>query len=259
MGMTSNIKYTCRGLPLLDSGCHHSSCFTCISTTLQSRSEVQTTWFFNRNVEVLVTVMQVKNLKVIPILEWPNVRFSERILTISFSMQNSIYSMQCNGRIMPNCWLSSRVSIAVASLCFTIPRILRGHKYAVPQLENSSKRSIIIIRGQFINWSSKAGTKSLKGVCLLVITTSGSGQSLRWKPPKTWTSCHDQISSLCTVFENHPKCRIWIFQFWHFPPIFDLLKLTCLVTLFDRKLQVFKNRQNEQFLAFLINFCPLKT
>ena len=31
------------------------------------------------------------------------------------------------------------------------------------------------------------------------------------------------------------------FEFWHFPPIFDLLKLTCLVTLFDRKLQVFKN------------------
>ena len=26
------------------------------------------------------------------------------------------------------------------------------------------------------------------------------------------------------------------FQFCHFPPIFDLLKLTCLVTLFDRKL-----------------------
>ena len=30
-------------------------------------------------------------------------------------------------------------------------------------------------------------------------------------------------------------------EFWHFPPIFVLLKLTCLVTLFDRKLQVFKN------------------
>ena len=29
--------------------------------------------------------------------------------------------------------------------------------------------------------------------------------------------------------------------FWHFPPIFVLLKLTCLVTLFDSKLQVFKN------------------
>ena len=44
-----------------------------------------------------------------------------------------------------------------------------------------------------------------------------------------------------TLFENHPKCRIWIFQFWHFSSIFVLLKLTCLVTLFDRKLQVFKN------------------
>ena len=32
--------------------------------------------------------------------------------------------------------------------------------------------------------------------------------------------------------------RIGIFQFWHFPPIFVLLKLTCLVTLFDQKLQV---------------------
>ena len=41
---------------------------------------------------------------------------------------------------------------------------------------------------------------------------------------------------LCTVFENHPQCRILIFQFWQFPPIVDLLKLTCLVTLFDRKL-----------------------
>ena len=31
------------------------------------------------------------------------------------------------------------------------------------------------------------------------------------------------------------------FQFWHFQPIFVVLKLTCLVTLFDRNLQVFKN------------------
>ena len=42
------------------------------------------------------------------------------------------------------------------------------------------------------------------------------------------------------VFENYSKCRIWIFHFWHFPPIFDKLKVTCLVTLFDRKLQLFK-------------------
>ena len=46
--------------------------------------------------------------------------------------------------------------------------------------------------------------------------------------------------TLLTVFENHQKCRIWIFK-WHFPPIFIRLKVTCLVTLFDHKLQVFKN------------------
>ena len=34
------------------------------------------------------------------------------------------------------------------------------------------------------------------------------------------------------------------FKFWHFSPIFVLLKLTCLVTLFDCKLQFFKNSPN---------------
>ena len=47
-----------------------------------------------------------------------------------------------------------------------------------------------------------------------------------------------------TVFENYSKCRIWIFELWQFPPIFVLLKMTCLVTLFDRKLQDFKNSPN---------------
>ena len=32
-----------------------------------------------------------------------------------------------------------------------------------------------------------------------------------------------------------------IFQFWHFPPTFVLLKVTCLVTLFDLNIQIFKN------------------
>ena len=44
-----------------------------------------------------------------------------------------------------------------------------------------------------------------------------------------------------TVYENHSKTPHIP---WHFPPIFVLLKLTCLVTLFDRKLQVFKNSPN---------------
>ena len=44
-----------------------------------------------------------------------------------------------------------------------------------------------------------------------------------------------------TLFENYSKCRIWILDFWYFPPIIVLIQLPCLVTLFDRKLQVFKN------------------
>ena len=31
-----------------------------------------------------------------------------------------------------------------------------------------------------------------------------------------------------TLFENYSKCRIWNFECWHFPPIFVLIKLTCL-------------------------------
>ena len=50
----------------------------------------------------------------------------------------------------------------------------------------------------------------------------------------------------CTRFFSLPPHCLKItqnvaFEFWHFQPIFVLLKLTCLVTLFDRKLQVFKN------------------
>ena len=43
-----------------------------------------------------------------------------------------------------------------------------------------------------------------------------------------------------TVFEYPPKVAFSILQFWHFPPIFVLLKLTCLVTLFYTKRQFFK-------------------
>ena len=39
--------------------------------------------------------------------------------------------------------------------------------------------------------------------------------------------------------QNYNKTSSFYVQFWHFPPIFVLLKVTCLVTLFDHKLQVF--------------------
>ena len=59
-----------------------------------------------------------------------------------------------------------------------------------------------------------------------------------------------------SMFEIHLECLILILAFsTNFCPI--KTDLSCLVTLFDRKLQVFKNRQNGPFLAFLMYFCPL--
>ena len=59
-----------------------------------------------------------------------------------------------------------------------------------------------------------------------------------------------------TLFENHPKCCIWIFEFWHFPPIFVLLKLTCLVTLFDSGFQ--KLAKMDHFWHFWLTFVHSK-
>ena len=57
------------------------------------------------------------------------------------------------------------------------------------------------------------------------------------------------------MFEKYSKSRIIIFQFWHFPPF----SFCPLVTLFDHKLQVFKNSPKWTFLASLIHPCPMST
>ena len=62
-----------------------------------------------------------------------------------------------------------------------------------------------------------------------------------WETTLKYFPLNNKPSKKITMFENYSKCHIWIVLFWHFPPIFVLLKVTCLVTLFDRKLQVFKN------------------
>ena len=49
-----------------------------------------------------------------------------------------------------------------------------------------------------------------------------------------------------------PKCLISIFQLWHFPSFLVLMKLTCLVALFDHKFQFFKNCQNWPFFGIFI-------
>ena len=38
-----------------------------------------------------------------------------------------------------------------------------------------------------------------------------------WQNSNEWNSIA-KVTTI-TLFENYPKCLIWIFQFWHFPPI----------------------------------------
>ena len=51
-----------------------------------------------------------------------------------------------------------------------------------------------------------------------------------------------------TVFEIESKCRVWLFGIFH-------QLLTCLVTLFGRKLKFFKSSPNWRVLELLMNFC----
>ena len=60
-----------------------------------------------------------------------------------------------------------------------------------------------------------------------------------------------------TMFETYSKCRIWIFLLWHLPRFFVILKVTFLVTLFDRKLHVFKNSPIWTIFGILMHFCLL--
>ena len=61
-----------------------------------------------------------------------------------------------------------------------------------------------------------------------------------------------KLSSYTSVMPS-PETNVTFefFGFWYFPPIFDLFEVTCLVTLFDHKIQVFKTRQNRPFWNWL--------
>ena len=56
----------------------------------------------------------------------------------------------------------------------------------------------------------------------------------------SWAQPHSLKITQSVAFE---------FLYFGYPPIFVLLQLTCLVTLFDRKLQVFKNSPMDHFFA----------
>ena len=57
----------------------------------------------------------------------------------------------------------------------------------------------------------------------------------RWNPLQKWKQKLLRTLDTLTVFENNQTSRIWILEFCHFPTIFVLLKMTCLITLFDHK------------------------
>ena len=72
---------------------------------------------------------------------------------------------------------------------------------------------------------------------------------------ENYTPHQKTIASHC--FEN----LIWIFQFWHFSAIFAFLKMTCLVTLFDRIFRFSETRQkwtmaNETF-SVIFKHCDI--
>ena len=54
----------------------------------------------------------------------------------------------------------------------------------------------------------------------------------------SWPSNSSEVWNTSHCLKIAQKSRILIFHFWHFPPIFVKTKVTCLVTLFYRKLYV---------------------
>ena len=69
------------------------------------------------------------------------------------------------------------------------------------------------------------------------VTMSITVQDYWWSQMSIGTTNFCWYTAHCLKISQNVS--FWICQFWHFPPIFVLSKLTCLGTLFDRKLQVF--------------------
>ena len=65
---------------------------------------------------------------------------------------------------------------------------------------------------------------------------------------------------LCISMQSHclKITQNVAYEFWLFSPIFDLLKLTCLVTLFDCKLQIFKNSSKWTIFGIFNDFLSIQ-
>ena len=112
----------------------------------------------------------------------------------------------------------------------------------------------------------EAGSRSPKRSSAVVSSPSRKNNAVRWlqavasgaaSGKNTLSNIGKSITSRKSVTVLHivwksPKMSHLIFSICAFSTNF------CLVTLFDRKLHLFKNSPNWAFLAFLMNFCPLK-
>ena len=106
----------------------------------------------------------------------------------------------------------------------------------------------------FIIISHQDGQQQLVRKMQFILQMSADASSVSHSRHSHASGLPKKGATAFTLFENYSKCRIW-----HFPPIFVLLKLTCLVTLFDRKLQVFKNSSKWTIFGhFLSIFVLLK-
>ena len=127
----------------------------------------------------------------------------------------------------------------------------------------------LFLDSQYLHENGNANGSSLEHLNCIVANIPLDNQHSNYNlSSSSW--CHfDSISmykylipEIYNIFDKwhsqclkNPNILIWTFEFWHFSPIFVLLKVTCQVTLFDHKLQVFKNSPNWPILAFFMNFC----
>ena len=109
--------------------------------------------------------------------------------------------------------------------------------YCIKKVENSDK-IILVILNTVNDWSWKRSEHNWT-----VLQSATDAETFEYVHSCNFRAAQlffeFELRSFCKVVHNvrkYPKCLSLIFQFWHFPSIFVLLKVTCLVTLFDYKL-----------------------
>ena len=113
--------------------------------------------------------------------------------------------------------------------------------YTILKVEFLSENSISTLRAKRATFTFKVDKSSMK------MPKKWSILASFWKPEHCVQTVLPDRSFLKRrnyqkkkKLSNHPKCRIWLFEFWHFSPSIVLWKLTCLVTLYGHKTSDFQ-------------------